>query len=67
MSIHRDKVHPRLKRKTQYMQVRVTAAEKSRIKTLANIYAEGNLSLWVVNASLHMDREFLKDPKKKRP
>lgn len=39
------------------LQVRLTEWELNRIKGLAGIYAGGNLSLFVVHASLNAPRE----------
>lgn len=44
----------------EYIHIRVSTFEKNRLKWLADRYANGNLSLWVVYASLNIDREMLK-------
>ena len=43
----------------EYIHIRVSRFEKNRLKHLADKYAEGNISLWVIYASLNMQREFI--------
>ena len=55
----------------EYIHIRVSTYEKNRIKWLANRFAGGNISLWMVYASLNLNREFinpevLKESKRKR-
>ena len=55
----------------EYIHIRVSIYEKNRLKWLANKYADGNVSLWMIYASLNMRREFikpedLKESKRKR-
>ena len=38
-----------------------TKAEKSRIRWLADRYANGNLSLWVIRSALEMPRKKIKE------
>jgi len=45
---------------TEYIHIRVSNFEKNRIKWLAEKYADGNVSLWMIYASLNMQREFIK-------
>jgi len=54
-----------------YIHIRVSTFEKNRIKWLADKYADGNISLWMVYASLNLNREYikpeiLKESKRKR-
>ena len=56
---------------TEQIHIRVSRHEKNRLKWLANKYADGNISLWMIYASLNMNREFikpkdLKESKRKR-
>tara|TARA_B100000809_G_scaffold258582_2_gene302027 strand:+ start:1201 stop:1416 length:216 start_codon:yes stop_codon:yes gene_type:complete len=44
----------------EHINIRVSDQEKNRLKWLADKYANGNLSLWMVYASLNLDREFIK-------
>jgi hypothetical protein len=55
----------------EYIHIRVSTFEKNRLKWLADKYADGNVSLWMIYASLNMRREFikpedLKESKRKR-
>ena len=55
----------------EYIHIRVSSYEKNRLKWLANKYADGNVSLWMIYASLNVNREFikpedLKESKRKR-
>ncbi len=55
----------------EYIHIRVSSYEKNRLKWLANKYANGNVSLWMIYASLNVNREFikpedLKESKRKR-
>ena len=43
-----------------YIHIRVSTFEKNRLKWLADNYAGGNLSLWIVYASLNIDRSQIK-------
>jgi hypothetical protein len=52
----------RLKKKkklNEVLQVRLSTQEKNRIRGLADLYANGNISLWIVHAGLNAPREFL--------
>jgi hypothetical protein len=40
--------------------IRLTPKEKNRIKTLALIYCNGNVSEYVVFAALNFERQFIK-------
>ena len=40
----------------EYLHIRVSTFEKNRLKLLADHYAGGNLSLWIIYASLNIDR-----------
>ena len=40
----------------EYLHIRVSTFEKNRLKWLADHYAGGNLSLWIIYASLNIDR-----------
>jgi hypothetical protein len=42
-----------------HIQVRLTLKEKNRIKGLSELYAGGNMSLWIVHSALNGPREFL--------
>ena len=44
----------------EYIHIRVSSYEKNRLKWLAKKYADGNLSLWIIYASLNINREFIK-------
>ena len=44
----------------EYIHIRVSTYEKNRIKWLAEKYADGNISLWMIYSSLNMRREFIK-------
>ncbi len=55
----------------EYIHIRVSKYEKNRLKWLADKYADGNVSLWMIYASLNVNREFikpedLKESKRKR-
>ena len=55
----------------EYIHIRVSRYEKNRLKWLADKYADGNVSLWMIYASLNVNREFikpedLKESKRKR-
>lgn len=45
--------------KSQNITFWVTEKEMNRIQWLADIYAGGNLSLWLRHAALNADRKFL--------
>lgn len=53
--------------RTQRLEIRLTEKEKNRIKILAGIYCEGNISQWVVHAAINAPRKILnkKGPAKK--
>jgi hypothetical protein len=44
---------------TDYIHIRVSKFEKNRLKWLADKYANGNLSLWIIYASLNIDRSMI--------
>ena len=44
----------------EYIHIRVSRYEKNRLKWLADKYADGNVSLWMIYASLNVNREFIK-------
>ena len=46
---------------SEYLHIRCTKAEKSRIRWLADRYANGNLSLWVIRSALEMPRKKIKE------
>ncbi len=41
-------------------QIRLTEFEKNRLKWLADMYAEGNISLYIIYAALNIDRKKIK-------
>ena len=44
---------------TDYIHIRVSKFENNRLKWLADKYANGNLSLWIIYASLNIDRSMI--------
>ena len=46
-------------KKTKWIQLRVTEFEKNRIKWLAKQYAGGDMTRWILNAALNIDRKML--------
>lgn len=46
---------------TEIVKVRVSTQEKNRLRWLADHYAGGNLSLWLVYAGLSAERKYLKE------
>lgn len=43
------------------IDIRVSHYEKNRIKMFAKLYADGNLSAWLLHASETAERKFLKN------
>lgn len=48
------------KKRMDFIQIRVSEFEKNRIKGLANLYAEGDVSAWLRWAGMNADRKFIK-------
>lgn len=46
---------------TEKIEIRVTEYEKNFIKGLADLYAQGNVSLFMVYAAFNSDRKMLKE------
>lgn len=55
--------------RSHVLQIRVTEFEKNRIQGLAQIYAGGNTSLWIIHSALNGPRERVTNDKRngKRP
>ncbi len=55
----------------EFIQIRVTGPEKSKLKALAQIYASGNLSMYILGQALLAPRKYYVPPthnsKLKRP
>lgn len=49
-----------MKAKSTQIQIRTTEFEKNRIKLLADKYAGGNISAWVIHGAMNAPRRFLK-------
>lgn len=49
------------KKLTERIEIRVSPYEKNFIKGLAEMYAKGNLSLFLVYAAFNSERKFLND------
>lgn len=47
------------------IQVRLTSQEKNKIRARAQIFAGGNISLWMIHAALNTQGEYLVIPEKK--
>jgi hypothetical protein len=54
-------------KKTEIIHLRVTLYEKNRMKHLAEMYAGGDLSLWMRWAGLNAERKMLMWVPKKTP
>jgi hypothetical protein len=52
-----------MKAKSTQIQIRTTEFEKNRIKILADKYAGGNISAWILYGALNAPRKFLKKEK----
>lgn len=46
---------------SEVITIRVSPFEKNFIKGLADMYSQGNLSLWMTYAALNAERKFLKE------
>ena len=46
---------------TEHIHIRLSPYEKNFIQGLADLYAKGNLSLFLVNAAFNSDRKFLEE------
>ena len=45
---------------THRIRVRCSEFEKNRLQMLADMYAGGNLSLWIIYAAMNVERKHLK-------
>lgn len=52
------------KKKIETIQVRLTEFQKNRIKILADKYAFGNMSAWIVHGAMNAPRKTLPQEKK---
>jgi hypothetical protein len=52
---------------SEYIQFRLTPYEKNRIRGLAKLYADGDMSLWLRWAGLNAERKHLIFTNKKTP
>ncbi len=53
-------------KKTETVQLRLTEFDKNRIKMLADKYAEGNMTDWILYGAINAPRKFI-GKKAKRP
>lgn len=54
-----------LQKRTKKIQFRLTEPVYNRIRGLANLYADGNVSAWLVHGGLNAPRRFLPSVRKK--
>ena len=54
-------------KRDEWIQIRVNTKEKNRIKGLANLYAQGDLSTWIRWAAINGERKFLRPIKSRTP
>ena len=54
-------------KKLSVIHFRLTEYEKNRIRGLADLYADGDMSIWLRWAALNAERMVLVKPKRKTP